>query len=88
MELRPDYIDRVTKSYFTAVAGGSTEATEARTAPSKHSSQPPDSELRKTMQSPNQGPMKLANVNATSANIQRDAQAKLHPLIGSKGRSQ
>jgi hypothetical protein len=79
MELRPDYIDRVVKSYFTTVDGAN------RAAPSEPSSRPADSELRKTAQSPNSSPMKLADVNLQSAIVQRGPAPQ---LVGSKGRSQ
>jgi hypothetical protein len=78
MEVRPDYIDRVVKSYFTAVVASD----QAR--PSAPGSQGVEGELRKTMQSPNPGPMKLAEVVPQSVVAQRP----LSLLTGSKGRSQ
>ncbi|HEX2476151.1 MAG TPA: hypothetical protein VHK01_15475, partial [Lacipirellulaceae bacterium] len=78
MELRPDYIDRVVKSYFTAVGS------ETRTAPSRSHSPSADCDLRKTMQSPNSGPMKLSEVIPPSAIGSRPPS----PLTGSKGRPQ
>jgi hypothetical protein len=81
MELRPDYIDRVVKSYFTAVAAAN------RPAPKESGSPISDCELRKTVQSPNQGPMKLADASAQSASGQRGPQSPTSPKFA-KGRSQ
>jgi hypothetical protein len=78
MELRPDYIDRVVKSYFTAVVAS------GPAPPSALTSQKVDCELRKTRQSANPGPMKLADVAPQSAAAQRPPSL----LTGSKGRSQ
>jgi hypothetical protein len=78
MELRPDYIDRVVKSYFTAVGA------DGRAAPSAAGSPGADCELRKTIQSQNPGPMKLAEVVPPFAIGKRLPS----PLTGSKGRSQ
>ena len=83
MELRPDYIDRVVKSYFTAVAAANRPASKDAGSPAS------DCELRKTIQSPNPGPMKLADASTQPAGGQRGPQSPTQPkFAGSKGRSQ